>query len=233
MNRHRMKRSPVWKMPEEAFRDLVKNSHTYGEVLAYFGLANKGGNYRTLRDRMERDRVDHSHFRKCYNTMVMDNIASRKSLSEVMVVGSRYSRSFLKKRLLREGVKKNVCEICGQKGEWNGKPLMMVLDHKNGVSNDHRAGNLRMICPNCNSQLPTFAGRHTSKRRPRRSCSKCGKVLSRSNRSGLCRKCQPFRLRRAERPDKDVLAREVEEIGFLATGRKYGVSDNAIRKWLR
>lgn len=35
------------------------------------------------------------------------------------------------------------------------------------------------------------------------------------------------------RPDKETLVKLVEEIGYSATGRKYGVSDNAIRKWIR
>lgn len=38
---------------------------------------------------------------------------------------------------------------------------------------------------------------------------------------------------RSERPDKEQLKKEVEEIGYSATGRKYGVSDNTIRKWLK
>jgi transposase-like protein len=29
------------------------------------------------------------------------------------------------------------------------------------------------------------------------------------------------------------LLREVHAIGYLATGRRYGVTDNAIRKWIR
>ena len=39
--------------------------------------------------------------------------------------------------------------------------------------------------------------------------------------------------RRVERPLKEVLLQEVKEKGYSATGRKYGVSDNAIRKWLK
>ena len=39
--------------------------------------------------------------------------------------------------------------------------------------------------------------------------------------------------RRVERPSHEQLLREVRELGYLATGRKYGVSDNAIRKWVR
>jgi hypothetical protein len=43
---------------------------------------------------------------------------------------------------------------------WNGKPLPLVLDHVNGVSRDNRPQNLRFLCPNCDSQLPTRGGRN-------------------------------------------------------------------------
>jgi len=42
-----------------------------------------------------------------------------------------------------------------------------------------------------------------------------------------------FRARKAERPAREQLLREINEIGYLAVGRKYGVSDTAIRKWVR
>ena len=41
------------------------------------------------------------------------------------------------------------------------------------------------------------------------------------------------RTRRVERPPYDQLMREIAETGYSAVGRKYGVSDNAIRKWVR
>jgi 5-methylcytosine-specific restriction endonuclease McrA len=44
--------------------------------------------------------------------------------------------------------------------EWNGVRLTLVLDHKNGVSGDNRTKNLQLLCPNCNSQQPTHAGRN-------------------------------------------------------------------------
>jgi transposase-like protein len=39
--------------------------------------------------------------------------------------------------------------------------------------------------------------------------------------------------RKVERPSYEQLKAEIEATSFLAVGRKYGVSDNAIRKWLR
>ncbi|MGB2240169.1 MAG: HNH endonuclease [Pseudomonadales bacterium] len=52
------------------------------------------------------------------------------------------------------------CSSCGIGDEWNGKPITLQLDHINGVNNDHRLDNLRMLCPNCHSQTDTWCGRN-------------------------------------------------------------------------
>jgi very-short-patch-repair endonuclease len=39
--------------------------------------------------------------------------------------------------------------------------------------------------------------------------------------------------RRVERPTMEVLQKEIEELGFEGVGRKYGVSGNSIKKWIR
>jgi hypothetical protein len=52
------------------------------------------------------------------------------------------------------------CAICGMAREWNGMPLVFVLDHIDGNSSDNSRGNVRLICPNCDSQLPTYKARN-------------------------------------------------------------------------
>ena len=47
-----------------------------------------------------------------------------------------------------------------------------------------------------------------------------------------CKLCYN-KLYKKERPTKENLFKEIEELGYSAVGRKYGVSDNAIRKWLK
>lgn len=81
-------------------------------------------------------------------------------LEEVLAGDHRgYGRVPLKRRLLKLGIKHNVCEICGI-DSWNDKPLTMHLDHINGDPWDHKLENLRMLCPNCHSQTSTYCGRN-------------------------------------------------------------------------
>lgn len=70
-----------------------------------------------------------------------------------------YQTFKLKNRLLNEGVKQNICEICNIT-EWRGKPINMQLDHIDGNCHNHSLSNLRLICPNCHSQTETYCGKN-------------------------------------------------------------------------
>ena len=58
-----------------------------------------------------------------------------------------------------------LCAICGCANEWQGLPLVFVLDHVDGDADNNRRENLRLICPNCDSQLATFKNRNAGKGR--------------------------------------------------------------------
>ena len=62
----------------------------------------------------------------------------------------------------------NQCAICGLKNVWNGQRLNFVLDHIDGNAANGCEENLRLICPNCNSQLPTFKSRNKGSARAHR-----------------------------------------------------------------
>ena len=72
------------------------------------------------------------------------------------------SRLTIKRNLLKLGILENRCEECDL-SEWRGKPLSIQIDHRNGIRDDHRLENLRMLCPNCHSQTETFAARNGRK----------------------------------------------------------------------
>ena len=87
-------------------------------------------------------------------------------IEELLVVGRRTQRGHLKRRLLREGLKDNRCELCGI-SEWEGKPINVQLHHKNGDGLDNRLENLELLCPNCHSQTDTYGGRNGHRRKRR------------------------------------------------------------------
>lgn len=70
-----------------------------------------------------------------------------------------YQTFKLKNKLIKSGLKQNVCEICGI-SEWNGKPINMELHHKDGNKHNHSLDNLQMLCPNCHSQTETFRAKN-------------------------------------------------------------------------
>ena len=82
-------------------------------------------------------------------------------ISELLLRGT--SRQNVKMRLLRAGLLKDECAECGLT-HWRGKRLSLHIDHINGVHNDHRLENLRMLCPNCHSQTETYGGRNARRR---------------------------------------------------------------------
>ena len=120
--------------------------------------------------------------------------------------------------------------------EWNNKELILILDHINGINNDHRKENLRLLCPNCNSQTKTFAGRNVKKIRENNKyscCTNCNKKIYK-NKNNLCKKCYSISIRKVmNRPNNEQLLLDVQELGYCETGRKYGVSNIAIKKWLK
>ena len=154
---------------------------------------------------------------------------NKTPICEILTENSSYSRVHLKERLYNEEFLERKCSLCGQTEIWNGVRISLILDHINGIPDDNRIENLRIVCPNCNAGLDTFAGRNSNRIKKTNFCS-CGIKIDRL--AEKCIKCQSFQRRKTERPTYEILKLEVENMGYSAVGRKYGVSDNSIRKWM-
>ena len=60
------------------------------------------------------------------------------------------------------------CAICGIENSWNGKKLNFILDHIDGDASNNFEDNLRLICPNCDSQLDTYKSKNKNSARSHR-----------------------------------------------------------------
>jgi hypothetical protein len=211
------------------------------EVMRQLGLRPAGGNHRSISSWIRRLELSTEHFKRQAGPPRQTPIA----LERVLVAGSRYSRAALKQRLYADGLKQRACEMCGQGELWNGCRITLILDHINGVADDNRLENLRIVCPNCAATLDTHCSKNRARPRGPRDCLRCGKQFDPKTAhqrycSRSCGQRAPrssrgvsnLAARRVERPPFDQLIAEVKQLGFSAVGRKYGVSDNAIRKWV-
>ena len=212
---------------EELVR-IISQCSSQREVLAHFGLRNVGGNHTTLKSRAVAEDINLSELRKRAKKLKirrMHQSLSTTPLAEILVRGSSYSRSHLKRRLLKEGLLGEKCAKCGQGYEWQGQPLVLVLDHINGVYDDNRLENLRLLCPNCNSQTRTFAGR---KNRKPKTCKDCGCPIARG--SARCRPCAArLRPTKIRWPSRDELLVLIEAHGYEGTGRLLGVTGTSVK----
>ena|ERR1035437_2569729 len=100
---------------------------------------------------------------KHFHGLIKHTTTIRHSDEQVFVENSTYPRHRLKERLIKFMIIDHKCQCCSIEHEWNNKPLILQLDHINGINNDNRLENLRFLCPNCHSQQETFAGKNSKK----------------------------------------------------------------------
>lgn len=135
--------------------EIIKESKNKTDVLNKLKLKNNGGNYNTLTYFIRKNNIPIDHF--IYKSSNKDNNKSIRysNLLEILIEKSPYKNNgSLKERLYKEGLKERKCELCGQCEIWKGVKISLILDHVNGVNNDNRIDNLRIVCPNCNAGLP-------------------------------------------------------------------------------
>lgn len=89
------------------------------------------------------------------------NIGYRFKLEEVIYKGKYpgYSRKQIKMRLIKEGFKEHKCEKCNLK-KWNNVKIPLELEHIDGNGKNHLLKNIKLLCPNCHAQTPTYRGKN-------------------------------------------------------------------------
>lgn len=230
--------SQIWKMPKSELQMLVDDCFSLSDVLRKMNLSSRGAsNHNRLKQRFREDEID---LTKLENNR-RDNPAYRKflrpkqavPLQSVLVEHCSYSRKSLKRRLIETGQLKYECKICGLT-DWLGLPLVLRLDHINGICDDNRIENLRLLCPNCDSQQTTFAGKNVKIKpafRQKTTCVNCGDFIS--DKATQCKTCQGLKNRIVERPSAEELRELLWQKPTLQIAKEFSVSDKAVEKWAK
>jgi len=193
---------------------LVKESTSISEVLRKLGKKPYGSQHSYLSKVIKKLQIDTSHFR-------LKNWRKGKKFGfSYPIEDYLYNKRFitsnnLKKRLIKDGLKEKRCENCSIT-HWNNVELSLELHHKDENHKNNNIENLSILCPNC----------HDIEHKK--------KILeNRDKKKDDGRGHAKLYLRKQIRPSYEILLSEIEESSFLAVGRKYGVSDNTIRKWIK
>jgi hypothetical protein len=214
---------------EKTLKIAVLNAKNIAQVIANMKHTDSSSGRKTIKKYIIKYNIDTSHFettKERYERVLKHYQEDIKLLnSDIFIENSNHHLSgySLKKRLYKEGLKKPICEKCGQDENWHGEHIGMILDHINGIHNDNRFENLRILCPNCNAALPTHCrGNNKLKKQKEKIENKNKHYFNLS-----------ISQRKVKRPKYEILKQEINDFGYTGTGKKYGVSDNAIRKWIK
>ena len=137
----------------EEFNRVVSISKNIVDICRNLNLKTTGGNRNTIKKWIKIKNIDTSHF-------YIERIGKINCVSNIFEKNSTADRRKIKQILFNSGIKNRNCEMCGQGEFWMGKKMSLILDHINGINDDNRIENLRIVCPNCNATLETNGGRN-------------------------------------------------------------------------
>ena len=206
---------------DDEFRQIIKESKTYKEALCKLGYKHSGGAYITLRKRIQTLGISVEHM----TPTARYGRPQRQVTNEEIFVKDYHGGVKVRERVLKDNLIPYKCVICGQPPEWHGRKLTLTLDHINGDHYDNRIENLRFLCPNCDSQQPTYG----AKNKKGYGSNYNSKEPTKKPIKGCCKEHTVIKSPRITKEDFIVALKTFKN--FTEMGKRFEVSDNAVRKW--
>lgn len=227
-----------YSISDAEFEGAVKSSLSIREALGKLGLAPKGGNYKTFNNRVEKLKLDTSHFTGQLWSKGK-TLEPKRDIQDYLTNKQPIQSHKLRLRLIAEGIFEAKCYKCNNI-TWLEQPIALELEHINGNHRDNSLANLILLCPNCHAQTDTYRGKNKIIDKPikvfikqeKNSCLDCGlPVYRKAIRCKACASKHPSKaITKIEWPSIEVLKGMLIDSNYKQVGVMLGVSDNAIRK---
>jgi predicted RNA-binding Zn-ribbon protein involved in translation (DUF1610 family) len=149
------------KYTPEMLEEAAKDSLSISELMVRLGLRLSGGGHSHIKRRLASLGIETSHFlgSRANSGSRHTGGPAKKAPDDWLVLRAAHQppvRVEHVRRALQQLGRAYVCEGCGLGPKWNGKPLVLHVNHINGLRYDYTAANLRFLCPNCHAQTETF-----------------------------------------------------------------------------
>jgi Zn finger protein HypA/HybF involved in hydrogenase expression len=206
--------------------NAVCEAKSFSDILRKFNYSIASGSYKVLKNTLKRNDIDYSHIPMGALANKGRVFGPQKPISDYLIEKSTCNK-YLKNRLIKEGILKEQCIKCGLNNEWKSEYLSLQLDHIDGNHENNKLENLRLLCPNCHSQTPTYSGKD---RKVIYRCVECNNKISNKN-NKRCNSC-------AIHPERglkfDITKEELEKLIWekptTQIAKSFNVSDKAIEK---
>ncbi|WP_333771753.1 HNH endonuclease signature motif containing protein [Streptomyces sp. IBSBF 2435] len=155
------RRSTPGVIPREACEAAVAGATSLAGALRHLRIADSGAARARLRRSLTAHEISTAHFtgqahgrgRASPYRLSADRILRRRE------PGANRAKTALLRRALDELGVPHLCSGCGVGDLWQGRRLVLEIDHTNGDPLDNRRENLRYLCPSCHSQTQTYSHR--------------------------------------------------------------------------
>ena len=240
----------------EMVKKCLPYSNSINHLCNMLGLKGVEAYYNKISKIIFENKLSTEHFGtiNLRTTCVGRNKYTAMSDDEFFINGSRRGGSIIMNRLIKGGYKEYKCECCSI-SEWNGKAITLQVHHINGVHNDNRLANLQILCPNCHTQTDNYSNKGNRRKAKEIDkeklqttidnikkikiiqeqqkpsyCQYCGKKIIGNGTKFCSYRCAKNASKKFE-ISPDQLIKDFQEIKtYTGVGKKYGVSDNAVKK---
>jgi dimeric dUTPase (all-alpha-NTP-PPase superfamily) len=202
--------------------------YSLASLLDELGLIKAGGNYNTMRKKLQELKIDTSHW-----------TGQAWSKGQQLKNWSEYSKAAnLKPHLIKE--RGHICEKC-KLSEWLNQSITLETHHVDGDRTNNVLTNLQLLCPNCHSYTDTWRKSKCGKAPVvKGNCIDCFQFIHKD--SVRCRTCDIARRTKVKDictrttkiqwPSHNELVAMLAKSNYTKLGKHLGVSDNAVRKRL-